>query len=188
MAAEKKPEAEKNTETYGADYEILPHKDIIELREELRRLRAKPSERTLQISMVELAGKVDKLIDIFSDAMEQIRVEEGGLTFQEKMKPVLNRMEKILEQNSQIAEGIVALADMVNEIKPGGSTVSHEPELPTGPEPMMPPMPGPAAPVPLPPAGPAPLPPGGPMPPGPIPPTEELPPKPLPSVPPPPKA
>ena len=179
MAAEKKPEA---AEQYGSDYEILPHKEIVELREELLKLKAKPSERTLQISMVELAGKVDKLIDIFSDALEQIRVEEGGLTFQEKMKPVLTRMEKILEQNSQIAEGIVALADMVNEIKPGGAEEPKldigEPALPTGPAPL-----GPAAPVPS--GPPVPLPPGPPVPPG-APPGPG--PKPLPGVPLPPKA
>ena len=177
MAVENKPEA---AEQYGSDYEILPHKEIVELREELLKLKAKPSERTLQISMVELAGKVDKLIDIFADALEQIRVEEGGLTFQEKMKPVLTRMEKILEQNSQIAEGIVALADMVNEIKPGGVEEEPkldigEPALPTGPAPLgsaVPPPPG------LPPPGP-PVPPGAPPGPGP---------KPLPGVPLPPKA
>ena len=136
--AEEEPKPEEKPEIYGDDYEILPHKDIVELREELRRLRAKPTERTLQISMVELAGKVDKLIDIFTEAMETIRVEEGGLTFQEKMKPVLNRMDKVLQQNSQIAEGIVALADMVNELKSGGEA----PALPTAPVAPMPP-PGP---------------------------------------------
>ena len=171
MAAEKKPEA---AEQYGSDYELLPHKDIVELREELQRLKAKPSERTLQISMVELAGKVDKLIDIFADALEQIRVEEGGLTFQEKMKPVLTRMEKILEQNSQIAEGIVALADMVNEMKPGGA---EEPSLDIG-EPALPTAPAPLGPAVSPPPGP-PVPPGAPPGPGP---------KPLPGVPLPPKA
>lgn len=174
MAAEKKPEA---AEQYGSDYEILPHKEIVELREELLKLKAKPSERTLQISMVELAGKVDKLIDIFSDALEQIRVEEGGLTFQEKMKPVLTRMEKILEQNSQIAEGIVALADMVNEIKPGGAEEPKldigEPALPTGPASLGPAVVPSGPPVPPPPGPPVPLGPG---------------PKPLPGVPLPPKA
>ena len=166
--AEAKPTEEPKSDTYGDDYEILPHKDIVELREELKRLRAKPTERTLQISMVELAGKVDRLIDIFQEAMESIRVEEGGLTFQEKMKPLLTRMDKVLEQNSQIAEGIVALADMVNEVK------GAVPELPTGPEPIgpIPPAVGPA-PIGVPPVlpgGPAPLPPAKPLPSVPAPP------------------
>ena len=206
MAEEEK--SKPSPETYGNDYEILPHKDIVELREELRRLRAKPTERTLQISMVELGGKIDKLIDVFSEALQEIRVEEGGLTFQEKMKPLLNRMEKILEQNSQIAEGIVALADMVNEVQ----GVSKKPQMkeeappliePTGlglgPQPLrpggIPPMPpvGPPGPpgAPIPPvgasAGPPMPPPGAPMPPGPTA-RPAAPAKPLPGIPPPPRA
>ncbi len=99
------------------DYELMPHKDVLELRDELRKLKMHPNEKTLQLSMVELASKVDKLADIFEEAMHEIRIEEGGLTFQDKMKPLIDRMEKILEQNSQIAEGVVAIADMVSELK-----------------------------------------------------------------------
>lgn len=113
--------AKKATEPFdnpvNDDYELLPHKDILELKEELRKLRAQPSEKTLQISMVELSGRINRLIDIFEEAKEMIKAEEGALTFQEKMKPLLNRMDKVLEQNSQIAEGVVAIADMVNELK-----------------------------------------------------------------------
>ena len=105
------------------EYELMPHKDVLELRDELRKLKMHPNEKTLQLSMVELASKVDKLADIFEEAMHEIRIEEGGLTFQDKMKPLIDRMDKILEQNSQIAEGVVAIADMVNELKDlmGGS-------------------------------------------------------------------
>src|SRR3989304_8180869 len=101
----------------GEDYELMPHKDVLELRDELRKLKMHPNEKTLQLSMVELASKVDKLADIFEEAMHEIRLEEAGLTFQDKMKPLIDRMEKILEQNSQIAEGVVAIADMVSELK-----------------------------------------------------------------------
>lgn len=110
-------EEAKPFENPADDYELMPHRDIIELREELRRLREKPSEKTLQISMVELASRLDRITGIFEEAKEMIKVEEGALTFQEKMRPLVERMEKILEQNSQIAEGVVAIADMVNELK-----------------------------------------------------------------------
>ncbi len=116
---------------YGEDYELLPHRDIVELREELRKLRVQPSEKTLQISMVELATKIDRLIDIFEEAKEMIKVEEGALTFQEKIRPLIMRVEKVLEQNSQIAEGVVAIADMVNELK---EIVGGKPSRPSFPE------------------------------------------------------
>ena len=117
-SAEKNEErADNEREEYGEEYELMPHKEILELRDELHKLKIRPNEKTLQLSMVELSAKVDKLIDIFSEAMHEIRIEEGGLTFQDKMKPMVDRMDKILEQNSQIAEGVVAIADLVNELK-----------------------------------------------------------------------
>lgn len=101
------------------EYELLPHKEIEDLKDELAKLKEfeiAPSKR-LQVSLLELNTKLDKLITIFEDATHELRIEEGGLSFTEKMKPVLEKMNKILEQNSEIASGILALADMVKEVK-----------------------------------------------------------------------
>ncbi len=101
------------------EYELLPHKEIEELKDELQKLKEfeiAPSKK-LQVSLLELNTKLDKLITIFEDAMHEMRIEEGGLSFTEKMKPLLEKMNKILEQNSEIASGILALADMVKEMK-----------------------------------------------------------------------
>lgn len=109
------------TEDY-AEYEILPHKEIKDLKDELAKLKeyeVTPT-RKLQISILDLNNKLDKLITIFEEAMHGIRVEEGGLKFEEKMRPVLERMNKILEQNKDIADGMVAIADMVKEMKKTG--------------------------------------------------------------------
>lgn len=137
----------------GQDYELMPHNEVLELRDELRKLKMHPNEKTLQLSMVELAAKVDKLIDIFTEAMHEIRIEEGGLTFQDKMKPLVDRMDKILEQNSQIAEGLVAVADLVNEMKDvmgGGAMPSVNAPGPGAPGAPTPP-PGAPTPPPMPP-------------------------------------
>lgn len=113
--AEKKPSA---TNQESEVYELLPHKDILELKEELRSLKAKPTEKNLTISMVELSTKLDRLIEIFEQAQEELKVEEGaGLSWQEKMKPLMERMDKVLEQNSEIARGLVGLSDQLNEVK-----------------------------------------------------------------------
>ena len=170
---------------YHDDYEILPHEELHELRAELQALKQRPTDKTLQISMVELAAKVDKLTDIFEEAMQQISLEEGGtLSFEEKMRPLTKRMDKVLEQNSQIAEGIVAVADLISELKeettggPSKPAFKREEPLPPigGPEPL-PPLGG-AAPSMHPPSqrpGPAP-PPMGAMPPGELPPGPTMPP------------
>jgi hypothetical protein len=127
------------------EYELLPHKEIEELKDELAKLKEfeiTPTKK-LRVSLVELNSKLDKLLDIFEDAMRQVQIEEGGMTFHEKMKPIVDKMNKILDQNAQIAEGIVTLADMVKEgkgitEKPFPSLPSREREIPMPPGQGMP--------------------------------------------------
>lgn len=179
--ASKKPEASKDVEE---EYELLPHKDIVELREELKKLKSLPPEAGAhaEASYEELSKKMDKLVEVFEEAEKTIKVEEGAATFKEKMAPVVEKMNTILKQNSEIAEGIVALADIMNEVKDklevGVIYKSNEAEKvktepihrpappgaapkPPGGESGLPPPPGMA-----PPPGPVPTaaPPGGPMP------------------------
>ncbi len=166
MAEDKAPEEE--------EYELLPHKEIEDLKEELAKLKEfeiAPSKR-LQVSLLELNTKLDKLITIFEDATHELRVEEGGLSFTEKMRPLLEKMNKILEQNSEIASGILALADMVKELKETKEEApSRMPEPMEAPRPMMemplPPMPPMAMARQAPPVGRMPpgVPPGMPLPP-----------------------
>ena len=154
------------------EYELLPHKEIEDLKEELAKLKEfeiAPSKR-LQVSLLELNTKLDKLITIFEDATHELRIEEGGLSFTEKMKPLLEKMNKILEQNSEIASGILALADMVKEMKEEAPRPMEMPEE-APPAPIM--VPRPAGMM----APPRQAPPVGQMPPG-IPPGAPLPPLP----------
>lgn len=135
------------------EYELLPHREIEELKEELSKLKefeVAPSKK-LQVSLLEVNAKLDKLITIFEDASHEMRVEEGGLSFTDKMRPLLEKMNKILEQNSEIASGILALADMVKEMKgekaEGRFETYNAPPTPAGfsvpPKMEQPPMPPP---------------------------------------------
>jgi len=101
------------------EYELIPEKEISELKEELKRIKefeVQPTKK-LSVNFAELNVKIDRLLAIFEEAFRELKVEEGGLTFQEKMKPLIERMDKVLEQNSQIAQGMVALNDVVSELK-----------------------------------------------------------------------
>lgn len=132
------------TEDY-AEYEILPHKEIKDLKEELAKLKeyeVTPT-RKLQVSILELNNKLDRLLSVFEEAMHGIRVEEGGLKFEEKIRPVMERLNKILDQNKDIAEGMIAVADLVKEIKKEGVKSELPPMPKLGPGGMMPPpLPG----------------------------------------------
>lgn len=103
----------------GDEYEILPHKEITELREELKKLKLAEGSPTkkMTVSIVELNAKMDKLIEIFETATRDLREEAGGLSVGEQIKPLAERLNKALEQNSEIAEGVVALADMIKDLR-----------------------------------------------------------------------
>ncbi len=168
MADDENPQAAPGEEE---EYELLPHKEIEDLKEELSKLKEfeiAPSKR-LQVSLLELNTKLDRLMMIFEDATHELRIEEGGLSFTEKMKPLLEKMNKILEQNSEIASGILALADMVKEIKEKPEEIPRPmPREEEAPMPMMAPRPaGMMAPPRAPPVGMMPpgIPPGMPLPP-----------------------
>ncbi|HSU72684.1 MAG TPA: hypothetical protein VLJ21_02450 [Candidatus Binatia bacterium] len=133
------------------EYELVPYKEIQDLKEELKKLKDVPipSSKKLQVSMDDLALKIDRMTAIFEEAGHEIKVEEGGMTFQEKMKPMMEKMNKILEQNSEIAKGIVAVADLINDLKgklDEGFVVKKEEQSPAGdllrPEPQFMPPPG----------------------------------------------
>ena len=101
------------------EYELVPYKEISELKSELQKLRDVPipSSKKMQITMDELALKMDRMVAIFEQASHEMRTEEGGMTFEERMRPIIEKTNKVLEQNSEIAKGIVALADLIEELK-----------------------------------------------------------------------
>jgi hypothetical protein len=118
MADEENPKGASVSDE-GDEYEILPQKEIAELKDELRKLKEfeiTPSKK-MQVSLVEVNNKLDKLLSIFEEAMTALQIEEGGLSFKDKMHPVVEKMNKVLEQNSEIAQGIVAVADLVKDLR-----------------------------------------------------------------------
>lgn len=116
------------------EYELVPYKEISELKDELHKLKDYPipSSKKLQVSMDDLAMKLDRMTAILEEASHELHAEEGGMTFQEKMHPVMEKMNKVLEQNSEIAKGIVAVADLVEELRKrleeGFMVKEHAPE------------------------------------------------------------
>lgn len=105
----------KKQDSEKEEYELLPHKELEELKNELRNLKEfelTPSKK-MEISVIDLNKKLDILIEIFEKASRDLRFEEGGLSFKDKMRPFYEKMNKILEQNAEIASGILAVADLL---------------------------------------------------------------------------
>jgi len=98
------------------DYELLPHEELENLRKEVERLKKSPfpdskQNKTLLESMDALTTSINKLIKIFEGAQEDI-IKEYSESSPTKI------LKQISEQNAKIAEGIVALADMVKKGAP----------------------------------------------------------------------
>ncbi|NQU98931.1 hypothetical protein HQ533_05700 [Candidatus Woesearchaeota archaeon] len=110
------------------DYELLPHEELEALRREVQHLKKSPypdskQNKNLLDTMDDLNTSINKLIKIFEGAQEDIIKEYSESSPTQILK-------QISEQNAKIAEGIVALADLVKGGPPRGM-----PKLPTAPIP-----------------------------------------------------
>ena len=85
-------------------------------------------------SVDQLTHSVNSMIGLFKEAGEEIRFEEKEKDIvEERLIPLEVKVDKLIEQNKQIAEGIVVLADMLKSreqahlIKPAKPIVSLPP-------------------------------------------------------------
>lgn len=118
------------------EYELLPKEEIDNLKKEIERLKkspfgeAKEAENLLD-AINNLNANIRKLIEIFTNAQAELESH-----YLESGSPAED-LKDIKEQNEQIAQGILAVADMVKETnekieKQGLSTgdISHQPRIP----------------------------------------------------------
>jgi hypothetical protein len=90
-------------------YDLMPHKDIIELKNQLKNLKSeKFSFHELMNSVNALTKSMDSMMKLFKEAGEEIRAEEKEDTLNKKL-------DGIIEQNKVIADGMVAVSDMVKD-------------------------------------------------------------------------
>ncbi len=83
------------------DYEIVPEKEIQELKDELATLRGLDAPKQLSVSVVELNAKIDKLLEIFDEALKQMRSEESTpvlATLLNEIRDEQVRMSGVLEE------------------------------------------------------------------------------------------
>jgi hypothetical protein len=102
------------------DFEIMPHKTIDDLKEEVQKIKGKvesvSSENTSK-SIIALSQKISDLMSIFSRATESMKTE-GEEVAAVNLEPVLSKLNELEEQNRTIAKSILALADMIEERLP----------------------------------------------------------------------
>ncbi|MBT3304568.1 hypothetical protein HN592_02570 [Candidatus Woesearchaeota archaeon] len=138
------------------DYEIIPLKEVKKLKDEIERLKKeKAGSPAFAISntLERLASSLEKLFQLFEVAATEIehdKIEEKS--FEEKVQPVIDKMNVLEDQNRDIAEGILALADIIKkQPRPVQRPINPpmpEPRIPAGPEPIFNDFPAPSLPPP----------------------------------------
>jgi len=103
------------------DYEIIPLEEVRKLKEEIKQLKSEnENSPTSQIaySMDKLTESLEKLFEIFNVAATDIEREKlDEKSFEEKIHPLMEKLNRIEDQNKDLAEGILALADIVKKQK-----------------------------------------------------------------------
>ena len=110
----------------GDEFEIVPKKDIEELKNDVEGIKrdplgSAPTGRNLSGSMEKLTQSMDNMFELFKVANKEIKEEASSLEFMKQIAPLFEnlnkKMERVLEQHDKIADGIVAIADLVKQMK-----------------------------------------------------------------------
>jgi len=103
------------------NYELMPLDEVKRLKEEISELKKEkhyaPSSVVAQ-SLDRLANSLENLFKIFDVAATDIEQETlHKKSFEEHMNPILEKLTKLEEQNRDLAEGMLALADIVKKLE-----------------------------------------------------------------------
>ena len=98
------------------DYELLPHKLISSLKEDVELLKNKLSEpdskvNELVLEIESLKDSIHELHLVFQKALENTKENDVFETIQQ----IERQIKKTVEQNETIAQGMVAISDKVDE-------------------------------------------------------------------------
>ncbi len=123
---------------------FLPTEELEKMRKEISLLKKQQGleetdEDKMMESMNNLSFSITSLLKVFKEASKDLKMDtHDAVLVGQKLDKLLDRMDKIEEQNEKIAKGIVAVADMVEELqagdlpkettrKPSPPPVSHSP-------------------------------------------------------------
>ncbi len=101
------------------DYEIMPQKVLANIQRDIEALKKGPigqQNKEMKDAIDRLSASIDGMLNIFKTATEQMKLEGLEANDMSKyLKPLNDKLDQILEQNETIAEGIVALSEILDK-------------------------------------------------------------------------
>ena len=101
-----------------AEEDLVSYKDISELKKELSGLKENKDVSTKELYDVvqKLSNAIEGMLEVFGAAAEQLNMEEKGHGAEaKKHEVIISKLDKLLDQNKTIAEGMVAIVEMVKK-------------------------------------------------------------------------
>ncbi|MBW3014106.1 hypothetical protein KY335_02585 [Candidatus Woesearchaeota archaeon] len=99
-------------------YQIVSQRDVRKLKQELKAMKeGKGGDVSeLQDRLEDLTERIDAMIEIFESAAAELREEDKEAEIiSKKIDPIFARLDSMDEQNRKIAQGLVAINEIVEE-------------------------------------------------------------------------
>ncbi|MEK6946680.1 MAG: hypothetical protein AABX32_03670 [Nanoarchaeota archaeon] len=100
------------------DDSFVSYKNISDLKRELETIqdRKDVSPKELYEAVHRLADTVSGMLEVFGAAAEQMKLEDKGYEAEaKKHENIISKLDKLIDQNKTIAEGMVAIVELVKE-------------------------------------------------------------------------
>lgn len=121
------------------EYDLVPHKEVLELKKQIEDIKKNPIEsspqgKSLIEVMTRLSSSMNGLVELFKEASQTMKPEESTDN-DKRMKELEDKLEQVVDENKKIARGMIAIADMVRDIKNTSrqQQQSREPRMPPSP-------------------------------------------------------
>jgi chromosome segregation ATPase len=106
------------------DFEILPKNTVRDLKEQLTELKRetgskKKNDTAADEGVKRLQESIEELIKMFKIATREMKIDEIRQESVEKgLDPLSKKLDTLIQQNQELAEGLVVVADLVKDSIP----------------------------------------------------------------------
>ena len=139
------------------DYDLLPHKEIVKLRNEIKQLKkqvaGKGGLRDAKVdatpSIEKLSSSINELLELFKTAGEELKSEDHHVphenlnSMDDHLEKLNRKMDTLIMHNEEVAKGILVVAEMIKDHLPiiNENTRTTRAKVESAPRQPMPPQP-----------------------------------------------